>query len=148
MTSRPLPALTLALTLAATLTAGCASRNTGAPAAGAAPTLPRGDAATLRYQCADGVRVDVQPLMQLVPELDFYDGPVEVRLAGAAHTLRHVRAGSGVRYENAAVGWEWFGKGDQATLRDTRTNSLLARDCLRMRGAAVSAGTPSPARGK
>ena len=145
MTSRPLLAMTLAL--AATLAAGCASRN-AAPAAGAAPALPRGDAATLRYQCADGVRVDVQPLMQLVPELDFYDGPVEVRLAGAAHTLRHVRSGSGVRYENAAVGWEWFGKGDQATLRDTRTNSLLARDCLRMRGAGVSAGTPSPTQGR
>lgn len=126
-------AILLALVLSTAV--GCAGR--GAPTSGTA-ALPRGDGATLRYQCADGVRVDVQPTQRLVPELGFDDGPVDVRLGGASHAMRPVRVGSGMRYESARAGWEWFGKDDRMSLRDTKAGTLLARDCRLMRGAAAS----------
>lgn len=100
--------------------------------------MPRADGNTLRYRCADGVRVDVQPLGSRIPDVRADDGPVEVRFGGARHTLRPVSAASGVRYESARVGWHWFGRGEEGMLlRDANAGALLARDCRLMRAGAA-----------
>lgn len=121
-----------ALTLAA-----CATQQGPAPAV----KVP---SSALRYACADGVTIAVQPQVSAVPEVASRPAPIDVYFAGTRALLHPVPAlnASGVRYASARIGWEWFGN-DELVLRDTSAGKLLARGCRPVTGTAV---LPAPGR--
>lgn len=127
----------MAAGLAALTLAACAARQGPAPAV----KVP---ASAVRYACADGVSVAVQPQVSAVPEVANRPAPIDVYFAGTRALLHPMPAlnASGVRYASARVGWEWFGS-DDSVLRDTSAGKLLARGCRPVKGTAAS---PAPER--
>ena len=138
-------------TLAFASVFACASALTGC-AAGRKDTPDTaarfGDANMQAFACADGARVEVQPLPAALPELAGHIAQGGTGAGSIVGTPIRLRTGPGTpvftllpaqlrgsapeieRWRSADESIEWFGRrGGAMALRDAPTGRLLARDC-------------------
>ncbi|WP_127900420.1 MliC family protein [Solirhodobacter olei] len=81
---------------------------------------PRAQVITDRYQCSDGTGLTVQYVNTPANHLAL------IRLDGAERIFVTTLSASGARYVSGT--WEWWSKGNAATLRSL-TRSAPERDC-------------------
>lgn len=142
--SIPRPVALAAAAAGVVLVAGCAAG--GRATADAAARF--GDANMQTFACADGTRVEVQPMPPALPELAGHIAQSGTAAGNMVGTPIRVRTGPGTpivtllpaqvratapeveRWRSADEATEWFGRrGGTMTLRDATTGKLLARDC-------------------